>query len=137
VEHGRDLPARHQGLLEGLALQYRLAVVSNTLDSALVPRHLADMGVLPLLDAVVTSVDVGWRKPHPKIFETALNTVGAEPSDVVFVGDSYRADYLGAERMGMRAYLIDPWRWEPVPDDRRLRSVFDLPARLAGIIDTS
>ena len=71
-----------------------------------------------------------------EIFETALNTVGAEPSDVVFVGDSYRADYLGAERAGMRAYLIDPWRWEPVPDDRRLRSVFDLPARLAGIIDT-
>jgi putative hydrolase of the HAD superfamily len=121
------------GLIEGLALRYRLAVVSNTLDSALVPRHLTDMGVLPFLDAVITSVDVGWRKPHPKIFEAALNAVGAEPSDVVFVGDSYRADYLGAQRAGMRAYLIDPQRWEPVPEGRRLRSVFDLPARLAGL----
>ncbi|MEV0386009.1 HAD family hydrolase [Nonomuraea sp. NPDC050643] len=118
------------GLVEELSAGHRLAVVTNTHLPALVPGHLAAMGLLSAFDAVVTSVEVGWRKPHPKIYAKALGELGIEASAAVFVGDTYGPDFEGPERCGMAAYLIDPHRRAPVPEARRLRSVFDLPERL-------
>jgi putative hydrolase of the HAD superfamily len=54
--------------------------------------------------------------------------VGAE--EAVFVGDSYRADFEGPERVGIRSFLIDPHRRASVPAERRLDSIFDLPGAL-------
>ncbi|GAA4690506.1 HAD family hydrolase [Phytohabitans rumicis] len=113
-----------------LARDHRLAVVSNTHQSDLVPNHLRAMGLWSSFDAVVTSVDVGWRKPHPKIYAVALDALGIDAGDAVFVGDSFEPDFAGPERAGMTAFLIDPDRRAPVPGDRRLDSVVDLPARL-------
>lgn len=119
-------------LVAGLAARYRLAVVTNTHEPDLVPGHLAAMGLTSLFDAVVTSVEVGWRKPHPKIYRAALDRLGVGPSSAVFVGDTFRADFDGPRRAGIRAYLIDPARREPVPDDQRLSSIFELPSRLSA-----
>jgi putative hydrolase of the HAD superfamily len=85
-------------MLAGLSGRYRLAVVSNTSDTDLVPAHLEAMGVRRYFDAVILSVQVGWRKPHPGIFTAALDELGIEPDDAVFVGDSCRADYHGPPR---------------------------------------
>jgi putative hydrolase of the HAD superfamily len=119
------------GFVRRLASAYRLAVVTNTHHAPLVPGHLAAMGIASCFDAVVTSVEVGWRKPHPAIYAAALDALGIPASAAVFVGDTHRADYEGPLRVGIRAYLIDPSGGEPVPADARLRSVYDLPARLA------
>lgn len=48
------------------------------------------------------------------------------------VGDSYEADHVGPESAGIRGYLIDPGATADVPTDRRLGSVLDLEAVLAG-----
>lgn len=117
-------------LLGELAAGHRLAVVTNTHTPSLVPGHLAAMGVLEAFDAVVTSVEVGWRKPHPRIYAAALDTLGIEASSAVFVGDTYEPDFAGPERHGIPAFLIDPDRRAAVPDERRLKSVFALPERL-------
>ena len=124
-----------EDLLGELASEYRLAVVTNTQDTFLVPGHLAAMGLTSLFEAVITSVEVGWRKPHPKIYATALAAVGVSASSAVFVGDSYAPDFLGPEQVGMTAFLIDPQRRAPVPDSRRLSSIFDLPTKLSNIGD--
>jgi putative hydrolase of the HAD superfamily len=46
-------------LVGELASEYRLAVVTNTHDTILVPSHLEAMGLLSQFDAVITSVEVG------------------------------------------------------------------------------
>ncbi|MFC5835803.1 HAD family hydrolase [Nonomuraea insulae] len=117
-------------LVGELSGEHRLAVVTNTHLATLVPGHLTAMGLLEAFDAVVTSVEVGWRKPHPAIYATALDLLGIEASAAVFVGDTYGPDFEGPERCGMEAYLIDPHRRAAVPEERRLGSVFDLPERL-------
>ena len=114
-----------------LAQSYRLAVVTNTHQPDLVPHHLANLGLTTVIDVVITSVQVGWRKPHPKIYAAALNALGVSAGDAIFVGDTYGPDFVGAESAGLTAYLIDPSRQSPVPEDRRLASVLDLPARLS------
>jgi putative hydrolase of the HAD superfamily len=117
-------------LVPELAHDYRLAVVTNTHDAKLVPGHLEAMGLLPSFDAVITSVEVGWRKPHPKIYAAAVDRLGIEASSAVFVGDTYRPDFLGPQQAGIRAFLIDPERRAPVPETRRLSSIIDLPSLL-------
>jgi len=59
------------------------------------------------LDFVVASAAVGTAKPHPDIFRYALDRAGLQPSDVLYVGDSYVSDVLGARTVGIAAVLID------------------------------
>ncbi|MEU9916136.1 HAD family hydrolase [Streptomyces sp. NPDC051001] len=123
-------PAGVDVLLKALSSEFRLAVVSNTHSPTMVPGQLAAMGVLDTMDAVVLSVDVGRRKPHPDIYRAAMRQLGVTAQDVWFIGDSYEADYAGPRRMGMEALLIDPRDTAPVPPRHRLDTVFDLPDRL-------
>jgi putative hydrolase of the HAD superfamily len=121
-----------EDLLTELSSRYRLAIVSNTMDPDLVPALLETMGVRRYFDAVFLSVTTGWRKPHPRIFTAVLGELGIDASDAVFVGDSYRPDYEGPTRQGIRSFLIDPEQLSAAPDHARLESIFDLPAALDG-----
>lgn len=77
----------------------RVAIVSNW--SAGLHRILADLGLTRLVDFVVVSADVGYRKPHPEIFQVALRQSGAPASSVVHVGDTWEEDVLGARAVGI------------------------------------
>jgi putative hydrolase of the HAD superfamily len=76
---------------------------------------LAGLGLMPLLDAVTISCEVGAEKPNPRIFHVARLALGvAHGEEVLHVGDSYRDDVLGALAVGMSAVLVEragkhPW----------------------------
>lgn len=89
------------------------------------------MGISHRIDAVITSVEVGWRKPHPAIFAESLRRLGIASADAVFVGDSHGPDYLGPRAAGIDAFLIDPDHRHNIPDARRLRALPKLIDRLA------
>jgi len=69
---------------------------------------LAHTRLAPLLDHVVISEAVGFRKPHPQIFEAALAPFRAVPQAALHVGDLAEADAWGAGRLGFRTVWIDP-----------------------------
>jgi putative hydrolase of the HAD superfamily len=117
-------------LVGALADRFRLAVVTNTHQADLVAAHLSAMGIAGLFEAVVTSVEVGWRKPHPAIYTAALECLGITAGNAVFVGDSFIADYAGPTAVGLTAFLIDPDQQHSVPPGRRLSSLHELPAHL-------
>lgn len=58
------------------------------------------------VDAVATSLDVGHFKPHPAMFQHALELLGIAAADAVMVGNSREADVDGAKRIGLRAILV-------------------------------
>ena len=60
-----------------------------------------------LLDAVVVSSEVGYRKPHPAFYTAAARALDAPPDRVMFVGDDPANDVEGPRRAGMRALLLD------------------------------
>jgi len=81
----------------------RLGIVSNAFDPpALLHSDLERLGVAERVDAAVFASDVGWRKPHPAIFERALELLGVSAERTLFVGDSLRVDLGGAASLGMR-----------------------------------
>ena len=123
---GVTYPSGMADLVERLASDYTVLVVTNTHQADLVPRHLRAMGVDSYIADVVTSVEVGWRKPHPAIYQAALRRASVEPADAVFVGDTYAADYEGPRLVGMSALLIDPEGGADIPPEHRLDSLFDL-----------
>jgi putative hydrolase of the HAD superfamily len=99
-----SLAASTHALLEALrARGLRLALVSNTASPEWLLRPVLErQGLVERVDAVVLSSEVGKRKPHPAIFERALDEVGVRPDKTLFVGDRLDADVLGASRAGMR-----------------------------------
>ncbi len=69
-------------------------------------RELDAYGLLPYFtDCRVAAADVGYIKPHPAIFEVALQRLGVAADEAIFVGDNPEADVAGAQNVGMRAVL--------------------------------
>jgi putative hydrolase of the HAD superfamily len=60
-----------------------------------------------LFDAEVFSCSVGLRKPDPRIYHLAIEQLGVEPAEAVFVGDGANDELAGAERVGMTAILLE------------------------------
>jgi putative hydrolase of the HAD superfamily len=109
AEHAAWQPARQLGasthaLLESLRDRgLKLGLVSNAIDPPwLLHRDLEQLGVRERLDAAVFSSEVGWRKPHPAIFERALDLLRVAPKSSLFVGDSLANDVAGARALGMK-----------------------------------
>jgi putative hydrolase of the HAD superfamily len=86
-------------------LGLKLVCVSNW-DISL-PEVLAGCGLADSLDGVVTSAEVGSRKPDPAIFAPALRLAGCSAPEAVFVGDTPAEDLEGARAAGIPALLID------------------------------
>ena len=94
-------------ILRGLRTRHKLGIVSNTTYSPAVWKTLERFELINLFDAVVTSVDVGWRKPSPKIFKRALQALSVLASETAFVGDELDHDVEGAQNIGMRTVLLN------------------------------
>src|SRR5439155_6795742 len=99
----RQTAANTPALLEALrARGLKLALVSNAFDPGwLLHRDLEQMGLADRLDFAVFSSEVGKRKPHPAIFERALEALGVQPGSALFVGDRLYEDIRGAGEVGM------------------------------------
>lgn len=88
--------------------QIRLGLVTNSLHPmSMRQRELDAFGLSTYLKPEVcfSAADVGYLKPHPTIFQTALAALDVKPHEAVFVGDNLRADIAGAKQVGMKAAL--------------------------------
>ncbi len=82
---------------------YRSCILSNHVPEL---RGIVDaLGLGRAVGAVLSSGVLGFEKPHPRIFELALAAVGSR-SPVYMVGDSLRADVLGANACGICGILV-------------------------------
>jgi FMN phosphatase YigB (HAD superfamily) len=84
----------------------KIGLISNTIfPEKFHLRELKRFGLYPYLDAHFFSSEVGLRKPHPKIFQLALDKLKVDPSEAVFVGDRLKEDVGGAQNVGMKGIL--------------------------------
>jgi len=107
----------------------RLCVISNFVWGA--PELIHDLELARHFEALVVSARVGFQKPNPGIFNVALEKMKVAPERAWHVGDSYRADVIGARRVGMNGVLIDrsgndPARAREKHEDPDLSVITDL-----------
>lgn len=86
----------------------RIFILTNSLFSGKnLKAHLATVGIADKIEAVFSSADIGYRKPAQEAFYYALSALGIhDASQVVYIGDSYEKDYLGALQSGLRSFLV-------------------------------
>ena len=79
---------------------YRLAIISNW--SWHLPELCDALGLTPYFEQIFTSARVGFAKPHPEIFTHALAGMNITSNQAIHIGDSYKADIVGASGAGIQ-----------------------------------
>jgi putative hydrolase of the HAD superfamily len=103
----------------------RLAVISNA--DGRVAQYLAHSGLADEFEFILDSGTVGIEKPDRRIFEMALERLGLGAEEVVYVGDSWEIDVVGATSAGIRAIYLAP---EPRDGAVCITGICDLPSAL-------
>jgi len=115
VEPRRDVRPTLQALRDqGVAL----GLLSNTFwASDIHDEDLARFDLLDLLPTRLYSSQTGRLKPHPEAFQMALDALGVEPNQAVYVGDRLTTDIEPARKVGLWGVLIkSPFREERLQD---------------------
>jgi putative hydrolase of the HAD superfamily len=90
-----------QGTLTALTrMGLKLAVVSDA------PRlpvwlRITGLGLQHYFEAVITSDDAGFKKPHSKPFLMALERLKVKPAEALMIGDWAERDMVGAKKVGL------------------------------------
>jgi len=106
TEDSRRQLVQSAALLSRLSERHRIGIVSNFYGN--LQAVCDESGLSPSIGAAIDSTLVGCKKPDPRIFQAALDALGAAPADAVFVGDSLKRDMAGARAMGMRHVWLRP-----------------------------
>jgi len=104
----------------------KLGVVSDW--SSQLPRLLETLDLARHFDFVLTSATAGAAKPAAQFYRLALQSAGVDPQAALMVGDSYRADVLGARAAGMHGVLLDRSGRHPAVDAPVIHSLAELVA---------
>jgi len=87
---------------------FKLGIITNTVTSREehVRMALRKIGIEKHFDLILTSVDVGHRKPDERIFMTALRKLRIKPYEAVMVGNQISTDIVGGNRIGMKTVVL-------------------------------
>jgi len=101
VEYATPIPGTVE-MLAALKGKYRLGLLSNLTHAPAALRIIDKLGMAPFFDAVLVSGQLGYRKPHPRVFLALLDQLGSPKEQTVFVGDNLEVDVHGAQQVGIQ-----------------------------------
>jgi putative hydrolase of the HAD superfamily len=90
-----------------LARKFKLGVVSNFKVQQGIFQILDRLHLLPYFEWILTSVETGWRKPDPLIYQAALQRTGSSADRILFIGDDLLNDVITPLELGMNSLLLD------------------------------
>jgi len=113
-------------VLHELSKKIRLGLVSDSQEVYIIPE-LRLVGLDSLFETVVISSRYGYRKPDPRLFQQALKEMGLTMTDdVLYVGDNWERDIVGASNAGMQAILIQRSNEQYALHDKTIPILSDL-----------
>ncbi len=108
----------------------RMGVVSNTTNPGFMKENEMEItGLKSFFEFAIYSSNTPFRKPHPSIFNLAIESLNLEPAEILFVGDNFALDVLGAKDVGMKSAWVNRDRKNMPSDalpDYELHSLEDL-----------
>lgn len=96
---GKLLPGALE-LLQALKPYCKLGLATNGLQRVQ-RKRLVDNPIVPYLDGIFISQEMGVGKPHKEYFDQVLAALGASPKTTVMVGDDLLSDIQGAINAGI------------------------------------
>lgn len=117
------------GVLELLAKNYTLGALTNG------NADIYKTDAAEYFDFAFLAEDIGASKPHPDMFQAALQQTGVNARDIIHVGDDPVHDVQGARDMGMRTVWVNTRRKAWPGDQRADREIENL-RKLPEAIDS-
>lgn len=93
-------------ILNYLIPKYRLHIITNGFQKVQLIK-MKKSKIEKYFTTITTSDEAGVRKPHPKIFYTAISKAGISPNQSLMIGDSFEADIKGAQKIGMKTLFFN------------------------------
>lgn len=116
-------------VLQFLHERFPLAALSNG------NADLSLIGIEHLFSMALNPAATGVAKPDPAMYLSVCRRFGAEPGQVVHVGDDPELDVVGAANAGLRTVWVNRaghrWPLAAAPADAEVRSLDELPVVLA------
>ncbi len=78
-----------------------------------VQRKLDFLGLSDLMEVAFSSEETGHLKPHSAPFNNLISRFGITPSEILYVGNNYKYDILGAREAGLKTAHLTR---KPEPD---------------------
>ena len=75
--------------------------------AALLTHPTPNRAIAPFVDAAVFSVEVGLRKPDPRMYEMVAERLAVTAGSCLYVGDGGSHELTGAANAEMTAVLLD------------------------------
>ena len=115
--------------LDALGHRYKLGLVTNG------NSHPERCGLGGRFSFVAFSQDIGFGKPHQRMFEVACHQAGCTSRELMHVGDSLESDVRGANGVGALSVWLNrdrTPRGSDIVPDFEIRSLSELRAILDG-----
>ncbi|MBP1839020.1 YjjG family noncanonical pyrimidine nucleotidase [Formosa algae] len=93
-------------ILNYLQPKYNLHIITNGFEEVQNSK-LAGSKINQYFKTVTNSEQAGVKKPHPDIFNFALQQANAEVNTSIMIGDNLEADILGAINVGLQAIYFN------------------------------
>ena len=93
-------------ILETMSKKYRVSLLSNG-PSDLQREKIHVLGLEDRFEHIIISGEVGYSKPSREIFEALLSRAVAQAHQVMYIGDNYMKDIVGALGAGLRAVWVN------------------------------
>jgi 2-haloacid dehalogenase len=108
------------------------AILSNG-STSMLSAAVANAGIAGLLDAVLSVEEVGIYKPHPSVYQLAVDRLGVNPAEICFVSsngwDAFSAKAFGFRVVWCNRFGQVPERIPELPDGE-IATLAALPAIL-------
>lgn len=77
---------------------------------------LKKMNLHDYFDSIVVSSEIESEKPEPEGFLETLKNLNMTPEEVIYVGDNFHDDVRGANKVGIKALLVERWSKHTYPE---------------------
>lgn len=119
-------------VLDYLHPKYTLYTASNGI-LAMQESRLRRANLLEYFSGLFVSDDIGYEKPHPQFFETCITRSQLSANEILFVGDSWAADIVGAANYGIDTCWYNPMSLES-PNDYQSEYIIQNLSELISIL---
>ena len=98
-------------LIQDLAAHFPLYILTNGFDDIQYVK-IEGAGMRSFFKEIITSQQVGTKKPSPLFYAYALERAGIQPEEALMIGDHVEADIRGALNVGIPAIHYNPFSIE-------------------------
>ena len=102
-------------MLGELKTRYPLGMLSNFTHGPAAREILKRTGLNPYFKTILISGELGYRKPHPLVFQRLVEQLGAGKDHMLYIGDDFEPDIHGAQRAGLQPVWMTYVRDNEIP----------------------